>query len=122
MALSVDRGREDSGDRTRSPTCTRLRPAIQLWWRLHPRPGGFSRTRYESHFALPGAEQGEGELATSAGFGIQIEVSFSTTASYSDAFYFSVYNTGSRTYAFSAYVQGGSNSESGMIVYLWQDD
>jgi hypothetical protein len=89
---------------------------------IQRRPSDGVRTRFESRLTLPGAEQGEEELATSAGVSIPIEVSFSTTTSYSDAFHFSLYNTGSRTCAFSAYFQGGSNSEFGLIMYLWQDD
>ncbi len=58
----------------------------------------------------------------SIGASIPITVEFSTTTSYSDALYFSVYNTGSTTHAFTAYVQGGSTTTSGLILYLWQMD
>jgi len=58
----------------------------------------------------------------SVGVSIPIDVTFSTTTSYADAFSFSVDNTGSADHAFTAYVAGGSNTESGMVVYVWQDD
>jgi hypothetical protein len=51
---------------------------------------------------------------------IPIEVTFSTTQSYSHGFYFNVDNTDSVQHVFRAYVQGGSDTETGIIVHVWQ--
>jgi hypothetical protein len=56
----------------------------------------------------------------SVGASIPILVSISTTTSYSNAFSFSVDNTASVTHTFRAYVQGGSDTETGIIIHVWQ--
>lgn len=54
------------------------------------------------------------------GASIPIDVTMSTTQSYSNAFYFSVDNTDSVALPFTAYIQGGSGTEAGIIVHVWQ--
>lgn len=56
----------------------------------------------------------------SLGASIPIQVTFASTTSYSNAFYFSVHNTDTVTHGFRAYVQGGSTTEAGVIVHVWQ--
>ena len=51
---------------------------------------------------------------------IPIQVTFSTTTSYSNAFYFSVFNSDSVSHEFTAYVQGGSDTMTGIIIHVWQ--
>jgi hypothetical protein len=54
------------------------------------------------------------------GADIPIQVSLATTLSYSNAFYFSVNNTDSLALPFTACIQGGSGTEAGIIVHVWQ--
>lgn len=64
-----------------------------------------------------GLEVGGG---VSVGVSIPIQFTFATTQSFSNAFYFSIDNTASVGHVFRAYVQGGSNTETGVIVHVWQ--
>ena len=54
------------------------------------------------------------------GLSIPIDVSVSTTTSYSDVLSFEVHNTGTSSHSFTAWVQYGTGTETGLILHVWQ--
>jgi hypothetical protein len=60
------------------------------------------------------------EGVASVGVSVPLQFEVSTSQSFSDAFYFSVHNTDTGDHYFRAYIQGGSNTETGVIIHLWQ--
>ena len=70
----------------------------------------------------------QGDISVSVGIGsgvdvgvtIPIDATFSTTNSYSNTLSFSIDNKGSGDHGFRVYIEGGSNTTSGLILHVWQ--
>lgn len=55
-----------------------------------------------------------------AGASVPIQFTESTTQTYTNVFSFNVDNTGNVMHGFRAYAQGGSNTNTGIILHVWQ--